>query len=328
MNHEIKKILEKQNYSVIGKHSAVQICHWTKKSLRDENVCYKEKFYGIKCHECCQMTPAVMWCQNKCLHCWRAIEHTIGTKISKEDSPLEIINGCIEAQRKILIGFKPSSKNKKKISKTNIKKWEEAQEPNQFAISLSGEPTIYSKIGELIEELRRRGKTSFLVTNGLLPEKIRELKNKNQLPTQLYVSVNSSNKKDYIKFHRSCEKDAWEKLNQTLGILPLLSCRTVFRINLIKDLNMSKENIKEFAELIKKAQPTFIELKGFMSVGFARARLGYEKMPWHKDVLEFARALEKELQSRGEKYKFLDEHERSCAVVLGKDKNDLKIKGV
>jgi len=52
-----------------------------------------------------------------------------------------------------------------------MKKWEEAQEPTQFAISLSGEPTLYEKVGELIEELRRRGKTSFLVTNGLYPEK-------------------------------------------------------------------------------------------------------------------------------------------------------------
>jgi len=42
-----------------------------------------------------------------------------------------------------------------------MKKWKEAQEPIQFAISLSGEPTLYSKIGELIEELRRRKKQVF-----------------------------------------------------------------------------------------------------------------------------------------------------------------------
>ena len=193
---KIRKILKKQHYELVGKHSAVQICRWTKNSLRSEGVCYKEKFYGIKSHLCCQMTPAVMWCDNKCLHCWRAIELTLGNKLpEKINSPSEIIDGCIKAQRKLLQGFKIDfSSRKKQLSRANQKKYREAQEPMQFAISLSGEPTIYSKIGELITELRKRGKTSFLVTNGLYPEKIKELKEKKQLPTQLYVSVIIRNK--------------------------------------------------------------------------------------------------------------------------------------
>ena len=43
-----KKNLEKQGYRVVGNNSAVKICNWTKKSLTDKGVCYKEKFYGIK----------------------------------------------------------------------------------------------------------------------------------------------------------------------------------------------------------------------------------------------------------------------------------------
>jgi len=202
-------------------------------------------------------------------------------------------------------------------------KWEEAQEPMQFAISLSGEPTIYSKIGELIEELRKRGKTSFLVTNGLYPEKIKELAEKNQLPTQLYVSVNTSNKKLYDRFHRSSMKNAWEKLNETLKIMKNLNYRTVFRMNLVKDLNMNKEHVKEYAELIKKSNPMFVEVKGFMSVGFARERLGYDKMPRFEEMLEFVKSLEKELESEG--YKLLDFHKYSRAFVLGRNKDLLKI---
>ncbi len=107
INERIKKILKKQHYGIVGNHSAVQICRWTKKSIRNEGVCYKEKFYGIKSHRCCQMSPAVMWCDNKCLHCWRAIEETIGDEIKGEiDSPKEIIESCFKAQRKLLIGFK------------------------------------------------------------------------------------------------------------------------------------------------------------------------------------------------------------------------------
>lgn len=320
---KIRKILEKQHYRIVGKHSAVQICRWTKKSLRNEGVCFKEKFYGIKSHLCCQMTPAVMWCPNKCIHCWRAIELTLGEKLEgKTDSPKEIIDGCIKAQRKLLEGFKILPKTKHKtVSKVDMKKWKEAQEPMQFAISLSGEPTVYKSIGDLIEELRKRGKTSFLVTNGLYPEKIQELANKKQLPTQLYISVNTPNKKLYVKFHRSCKKDAWERLNKTLKFISKLKCRTIFRMNLVRDLNMDEEYIQEYAKLIKKGRPLFVEIKGFMSVGFARQRLGYDRMPTNREMIKFAKKLAKETG-----LKLLDKHERSCAYVLGKNKKDLKIK--
>ena len=333
---EIIHLLEKQHYSLVGGHSAVQICRWTKKSLRDEGVCYKEKFYGIKSHLCCQMTPAVMWCDNRCLHCWRAIEHTLGNKIGgKLNSPSEIIDGCIEAQKKLLGGFNVDKNSKKKqLSKANQKKYQEAQEPMQFAISLSGEPTIYPKIGELINELRRRGKTSFLVSNGLHPEKLKELSEKRQLPTQLYISVNAPNEKLYNELHRSSMKNAWEKLNESLELMSKLTplgvpptaeywgnCRMVFRMNLIKDFNMYEEHIKEYAKLIVKAKPWFVEIKGYMSVGFARQRLGYDKMPTDKEMKLFIEKLAKET-----KLKILDSHEFSRAWVLGKSKSRLKIK--
>lgn len=325
---KVQDILKKQHYALVGKHSAVQICRWTKKSLRDEGVCYKEKFYGIKSHLCCQMSPAIMWCENKCVHCWRAVELTLGNKIQgKVDSPSEIIDGCIKAQRKLLEGFNIDEKSKKvQLSKANQKKFREAQEPMQFAISLSGEPTIYPKIGELISELKKRGKTSFLVTNGLNPEVLKKLLKKNQLPTQLYISVNSPNKELYENFHRTSKEKAWEKLNQSLSLMKSMNkkTRTVFRMNLIRNLNMSSENAKEYANLIKKYSPRFVELKGFMSVGFARQRLGYERMPTESEMENFIKILLENL--KGTKYKLLDKHEFSRAYVLGKDKKELKIK--
>jgi len=318
----VKNILKKQHYEIVGKHSAVQICRWTKHSLRDEGVCYKEKFYGIKSHLCCQMTPAVMWCPNKCVHCWRAIELNLGDKLEEEDSPKEIIDKCIFAQQKLLKGFKIDIHSKKEqLSKANQEKYLEAQEPMQFAISLSGEPTIYSQVGELIEELTRRRKTSFLVTNGLYPEKIKELAEKNQLPTQLYVSVNTPNEKLFKEFHKSSIENAWEKLNETLEIFSGLDCRTIFRMNLVRDLNMEDEHIEEYAEMIKKSNPLFVEVKGFMSVGFARERLGYDRMPTNEEMETFC---EKLANATG--LKVLDSHERSRAYVLGENKEELKIK--
>ena len=329
---KVKKILEKQHYRIVGdnEHSAVQICRWTKKSLKNEGVCYKEKFYGIKSHLCCQMTPS-LYCPNQCVHCWRAIEYTTGKKIpGKIDSPSDIIDSCIEAQRKLLEGFHiDKTSNKKQLSRADQEKFKEAQEPTQFAISLSGEPTLYPHIGKLIVELRGRKKTSFLVTNGLYPNKLKELLIKKQLPTQLYVSINSSDEKLYNKFHRSSEKNAWQKLNETLGLLSKMKSktRTIFRMNLIKNLNMYPSQAEDYVKLIKKASPQFVEIKGFMSVGYARERLGYDRMPTDKEMEAFIEVLLKELKKIGlQKYKLLDKHEFSRAYVLGESKKDLKIK--
>ncbi len=268
-----------------------------------------------------------MWCPNKCLHCWRAVEYTLGNKIKgKVNSPSEIIDGCIKAQRKLLVGFKiDSNSNKKQLSKADMKKYLEAQEPMQFAISLSGEPMIYSKIGDLISELRRRGKTSFLVTNGLYPEKIKELFEKKQLPTQLYISVNAPNEEIYKKIHRSSMKNAWKKLNESLEFLPKLrgKTRTIFRMNLIKDLNMDSDYIKEYAKLIGKAKPLFVEVKGYMSVGFARERLGYDRMPSYDEMKNFVEKL-----STATGLKILDSHEHSRVWVMGKSKRELRIENL
>lgn len=310
---KIQDILKKQHYGLVGRHSGIQICRWTKKALLDEGYCYKQQFYGIKSHECCQMSPAIVFCQNKCLHCWRAVEFTVGGKISKKeaDRPARVISGCIKMQQKLLSGFKGNPK----VNKTKLK---EAQEPKQFAISLAGEPTIYPHLGELIKELRKQKKTSFLVTNGLQPEKIMELKKQDALPTQMYVSLNTPNKSLYGKWHNSSCKDAWQKLNKSLSLLPGINTRKVLRLTLVRNLNMVEP--ENYAKLIKKAKPDWIEVKAFMSVGFARQRLAYERMPLHPEIREFAEKL-----ARLAGLKVLDEKKESRVVLIGKSKEGLKI---
>ena len=177
---------------------------------------------------------------------------------------------------------------------------------------------------ELLSVLRKQEKTSFLVTNGLCPEILEKLNKNNQLPTQLYLSLNASNKKLYEKFTRSSLKDAWEKFNKTLELFPKLKTRKVIRMTLVKELNINKEYIKEYIKLIKKAMPDFIEVKSFMSVGFSRQRLGYDRMPSHEEIKKFSGKILKMITG----YKFLDEKFESRVVLLGKDKSKMKIKKV
>jgi len=321
MEKKIKSLLTKQHYVIVGNHSAVQICRWTKKAIRGEGECYKQKFYGIDSARCCQMSPSVVFCQNSCLHCWRAIENTLGIKMKKIDSPKKIISDCIKAQRKLLSGFLG-------YKKINKEKFELALNPNQFAISLIGEPTLYPKLNELILELRKQGKTSFLVTNGLNPEMLKKLKKKKALPTQLYLSLNSPDKKNYDFWHKSKEKNAWEKFNETLNLFPKLPTRKVIRLTLVKgeNSNMKDSMIPEYAELIKKANPDFIEVKGYMAVGFARKRkgMGYDSMPSHLEIKKFSKKLVKFLSG----FKILDEHKFSRVVLLGKSRKNMKIKKI
>ena len=321
---KLKKTLEKQHYGIAGRHSAVQVCRWNKKSLTDQGDCYKNKFYGIKSYACAQMSPSAGFCQNRCLHCWRAIELTIDDKMPKDvDEPEKIIEEVIRVQKKLITGFKGNSK-------INKKKFEEAQDPKHFAISLTGEPTLYPKLPKLVKLLRKKSKTTFIVSNGLNPLMIKRLEKENALPTQLYISMNSSNEKDFIKWQRTTTKNPWKTYKKSLKLLGTLNdkTRTVLRMTLVKGKNdnMSENHAKEFADLIKLANPHFIEVKGFVSVGFARKRkdMGYDTMPNHEEIKEFGKTMLTYLKA--EKYKILDEYIPSKIVLLGQNKKNMKIK--
>ena len=71
MNEDLRRILEKQKYRVVGEHSGVKVCHWLGQRLLHGRSCYKERFYGINSHRCLQMTTAVNDCTKMCLFCWR-----------------------------------------------------------------------------------------------------------------------------------------------------------------------------------------------------------------------------------------------------------------
>jgi len=300
------KALRKQKYHLVGRHSAVKRCRWLYETLIHDRPCYKQKFYGIKTHQCIQTTPSLFYCTQQCLFCWRAQSGDLGItwneiKLPIWDPPEDIVEGSIKAQLEILSGYKGNPK-------TNQQKFKEALTPKHVAISLTGEPTLYKPIGELIQAFHRRGFTTFLVSNGTMPSALAKL---SKAPTQLYVSVCAPDEETFKYVCRPQIPEAWEKLNETLKLLPSFKCPTVIRITSVRGLNM--KNIEGYAKLIEKANPTYIEPKAYMHVGFSRLRLGYENMPSHREVCEFAMQLAEETG-----YTTIDESEQSRVVLLSR----------
>ena len=272
------KTLEKKGYRFVGSHnhSAAKVCHWTKKSIMDDGVCYKEKFYGIKSHRCLQMSPSIPFCHHKCLFCWRDVDVTSTSWTEDYDDPGQIIDECIEAQRKLLVGFfgNPNANQEKVL---------EAQDPTNAAISLAGEPLLYPSINQLLEEYARRNFTTFLVSNGLSPEKLGNL---DPEPTQLYLSLDAPNREVYQKICDPQIPDGWERLNHSLELLSSFNCRTVIRMTCVAGHNMTHP--EEYARIIESTNPDFVEIKAYMYVGSSRERLKFENIPRSRDILSFA----------------------------------------
>ncbi|MFP4045908.1 MAG: 4-demethylwyosine synthase TYW1 [Candidatus Aenigmatarchaeota archaeon] len=295
-----KEDLEKKQYRIVGNHSAVRTCNWLKESLRCNDVCYKQKFYGIKSHRCLQMTPALL-CNQRCRHCWRDTSYFASEWEGEVDDPEDIVDGCIEAQRELLSGFGGNEK-------VPEEKLEEARNPNQVAISLTGEPMFYPKISELIQSFHRRDFTTFLVTNGTFPERIENLK---ELPTNLYVSLEAPNRELYNDFCNPVQEDNWSKLQKTLSMISDLDTRTVVRVTCMKGLNM--QYAEEFAQTIEKAGFDLIEAKGYMHIGHSQNRMPRDAMPEHEEVKNFSRELEE-----NSVYNIVDEKDNSRVVLLKK----------
>ncbi len=303
LTQEAKKKLEKQQYRIVGQHSAVKICGWTKNMLRGKGECYKYKFYGIKSNQCLQMTTSFS-CANRCVFCWRDYKAPVSKKWKwKIDEPEEILQGCLEEQKKLLSGFKG-------FKDVKIDLWKESNKVKHCALSLNGEPIIYPKINEFIKLLNKKEISTFMVTNAQYPEQIKKLKPL----TQLYISLDAPNKKILKKIDAPLFKDYWERLNKSLKEMKKKKQRTCIRITLIKKMNDVEE--ENYAKLIKKADPDFIEVKAYMFVGESRKRMKQENMPLHKEVFEFTEKLKKFLSG----YEIASEYKPSRVVLLVKKK--------
>lgn len=303
------KALTKQGYTIVGSHSGVKICRWTKSALRGRGSCYKFAFYGIQSHLCMETTPSLS-CSNKCVFCWRHGTNPVGTTWRWQvDEPEKIFNGALN-------GHYQKIKQMRGVPGVQAERFAEAFRVRHCALSLVGEPIFYPHINRFLDLLHGEQISSFLVCNAQHPQELRAL---NRV-TQLYVSIDASNKESLRRVDRPLHRDFWERLEECLDILRKTQShqRTVYRLTLVKGFNI--EDVEGYADMVERGCPSFIEVKGATFCGNSDTNsLRMTNIPFYQEVLAFVEALERELQRRGCAYSLAAEHAHSCCVLLAND---------
>uniref|UniRef100_A0A3B3YXL3 S-adenosyl-L-methionine-dependent tRNA 4-demethylwyosine synthase TYW1 n=1 Tax=Poecilia mexicana TaxID=48701 RepID=A0A3B3YXL3_9TELE len=287
-------------YKLIGSHSGVKLCRWTKSMLRGRGGCYKHTFYGIESHRCMETTPSLA-CANKCVFCWRHHTNPVGTEWRWKMDPAEkILQDSLEKHQNMIRQFRG-------VPGVKPERYEEGLAAKHCALSLVGEPIMYPEINTFLRLLHSHRISSFLVTNAQFPEEIRNL-----VPvTQLYVSVDASTKDSLKKIDRPLFKDFWPRFLDCLRALGEKKQRTVYRLTLVKAWNV--EELQAYAELIALGQPDFIEVKGVTYCGESSASsLTMANVPWHQEVVAFVQQLADMLPH----YQIACEHEHSNCLLI------------
>lgn len=308
-NSPTYKSLTKQGYTIVGSHSGVKICRWTKSALRGRGSCYKFAFYGIRSHLCMETTPSLA-CSNKCVFCWRHGTNPVAKSNWRweVDEPEVILNGALEGHYKKI-------KQLRGVPGVQLDRFQEAFTVRHCALSLVGEPIFYPHINEFVQMLHAKHISSFLVCNAQHPDHLARLGK----VTQLYVSIDAPTKTDLKKVDRPLNSDFWERLMLCLDILRTVQShqRTVFRLTLVKGFNMS--DVESYADMVERACPSQIEIKGATFCGSSSANgnpLTMQNIPFYDECRSFVEDLCKELQRRGLDYEIAAEHAHSCCILM------------
>lgn len=256
--------LVQQKYAIVGEHSAAKLCHWLEVSLKGRGECYKSRFYGISSHRCLQCTPSLQFCNHACVFCWRIMPERDkygDVKGFDWDDAKTVADGLVASQKRLVSGFGGNPEVARGL-------FLEALSPKHVALSLTGEPSMYPKMDGLLRELHSRGMTTFVVTNGTLPEMVAKWKT---LPTQFYVSMVAPNEEVYQKFIRPSSIGLWKKYWKMLGMMPEIGrkTRTVLRMTLCRGVNDC--GLEGYAKQVQLASPHYIEVKSMVFVGGARS---------------------------------------------------------
>jgi tRNA wybutosine-synthesizing protein 1 len=259
------------------------------------------------------------------------------------DEATGLVHAAIEAHRGMI-------KEARGIQGAIPERVAEGMDVKHCALSLVGEPIMYPQINAFVAELHRRRISSYLVTNAQFPDALRAL-----CPvTQLYLSIDAPTREQLqvraprphawrsagATAHRRAEPsraplsrrsarrrpqavdrpvfaDFWERFLECIRILSERKERTVFRLTLVNEWNVSQ--IDAYADLVQLGQPDFVEIKGVTYCGKSDASpLTIKNCPFHEDVRKYAKDLESKIRALGLDYGIASEHAHSNSMLLAK----------
>ena len=195
---QLRAALTKQGYKILGSHSGVKLCRWTKAQLRGRGGCYKHSFYGIESHRCMEATPSLA-CANKCVFCWRHHTNPVGREWRWQMDDAETLVTSAISEHKGMI------KQMKGVPGVLPERLAEGMDPRHCALSLVGEPIMYPEIDKFVSLLHAKRISTFLVTNAQFPDAITDL----PAITQLYVSVDAATPETLKAIDRPLFGDYW-----------------------------------------------------------------------------------------------------------------------
>ena len=165
----------------------------------------------------------------------------------------------------------------------------DAIKPVFCTVSLAGEPTLSPILGQLLKDLKERGFVTFVVSNGTRMHKVKDLK---YLPDQFYLSISAIDRKSFDYLCNPIDPSDWDRFIDGLEILRNLNTRTVARVLFLKGFTENRFN--ELAILIRKALPSYVELKAYEHRGASTKNFQTQCVPSMLDIEKGAKKIASE----------------------------------
>jgi len=145
--------------------------------------------------------------------------------------------------------------------------------------------------------------------------------------TQLYISIDAATEESLKAIDRPLFSDFWRRHVESVDALAKYPQRTVHRLTLVKEHNM--EEVRDYAALVVRGLPDFVEVKGVTYCGKSDAsNLTIKNTPFHDEVISFSKDLVAQINrtlpdTTKADYDIACEHEHSLCVLIANKKKFL-----
>jgi len=305
LSPDLRASLADQGYRLVGTHSAVRLSRWTKTNLRGRGACFKRTFYGTRSYETVETSPALS-CSSNCVYCWKHPGCPTSTQWAwAVDDPKMVADNVIFQHIAMLNTMKD-------VQGVKPDRLLAAQTVRHCDLSLVGEPLLYPHINAFLQHMHSRRISTWMYHTGLHPKLLEKL----GTTTHLTLSVCGPNRQLMKCIMQTMVDDCWDRLQMSLDIMAQKSHRTSLRLIIIKAWTDAFH--EEYAELIQRSRPDFIEVKGVIFCGKTDPLNMENNVPTHQEILDFCRKL-CAVPSVAKHYELACEHEHSsCALIAHK----------